>query len=64
MPVTGQTLPFISYGGTSFWFSSFALGIVLNISRKENQNNNKLETNEEETEDNDEELENNEQKTK
>ena len=37
MPVTGQTLPFISYGGTSFWFSSFALGIVLNISRKENQ---------------------------
>lgn len=37
IPVTGQTLPFISYGGTSFWFSSFALGIVLNISRKEHQ---------------------------
>lgn len=37
IPVTGQPLPFISYGGTSFLFSSFALGIVLNISRKENQ---------------------------
>ncbi len=32
MPVTGQTLPFISYGGTSFLISSFALGIILNIS--------------------------------
>ncbi|MCF0210853.1 MAG: FtsW/RodA/SpoVE family cell cycle protein, partial [Bacteroidales bacterium] len=31
--------PFISYGGTSLWISSFALGIVLNISRKENQKN-------------------------
>lgn len=48
MPVTGQTLPFISYGGTSFWFSSFALGIVLNISRKENHNNSKLSMSEEE----------------
>lgn len=34
-PVTGQTLPFISYGGTSFVFASFALGIVLNISKGE-----------------------------
>ena len=32
MPVTGQTLPFISYGGTSFVISSAALGIMLNIS--------------------------------
>ncbi|MDD4684558.1 MAG: FtsW/RodA/SpoVE family cell cycle protein [Bacteroidales bacterium] len=31
-PVTGQTLPFISYGGTSFLFSCIALGIVLSIS--------------------------------
>ncbi|MCH3923983.1 MAG: FtsW/RodA/SpoVE family cell cycle protein [Bacteroidales bacterium] len=37
IPVTGQTLPFISYGGTSFVFSSFALGIILNISSAENQ---------------------------
>ncbi len=32
IPVTGQTLPFLSYGGTSFLFSSIALGIVLNVS--------------------------------
>ncbi len=32
IPITGQTLPFISYGGTSFIISSFALGIILNIS--------------------------------
>ncbi len=31
-PVTGQTLPFISYGGTSFLFSCIALGVVQNIS--------------------------------
>ncbi len=31
-PVTGQTLPFISYGGTSFLFSCIALGIVLSVS--------------------------------
>ena len=32
IPVTGQTLPFLSYGGTSFLITSCALGIVLNIS--------------------------------
>lgn len=32
IPVTGQTLPFVSYGGSSFLVSSFALGIILNIS--------------------------------
>lgn len=32
LPVTGQTLPFISYGGTSFLFSSIAIGIILSIS--------------------------------
>jgi cell division protein FtsW (lipid II flippase) len=37
IPVTGQTLPFISYGGTSFVFSSYALGIILNISKQKNQ---------------------------
>ncbi len=32
-PVTGQTLPLISMGGTSIVFTSIALGIVLSISR-------------------------------
>lgn len=32
-PVTGQTLPFISMGGTSLLFTSIGLGIVLGISR-------------------------------
>ena len=36
-PVTGQTLPFVSYGGTSFLFSCIALGIVLSISASANK---------------------------
>jgi cell division protein FtsW len=32
-PVTGQTLPLVSRGGSSILFSSFALGIILSISR-------------------------------
>ena len=31
-PVTGQPLPFISMGGTSIWFSSIAMGMVLSVS--------------------------------
>ena len=33
IPVTGQTLPLISMGGTSIVFSCIAIGIVLSISR-------------------------------
>jgi cell division protein FtsW len=32
-PVTGQTLPLVSMGGTSIWFTSIALGIILSVSR-------------------------------
>jgi cell division protein FtsW len=32
-PVTGQTLPLVSMGGTSIWFTSISLGIVLSVSR-------------------------------
>lgn len=33
LPVTGITLPFISYGGTSLLFSMIGVGLILNISR-------------------------------
>ena len=33
LPVTGQTLPFISMGGTSFWFTSIGIGMILSVSR-------------------------------
>lgn len=37
LPVTGQPLPFISMGGTSILFTSIALGIVLSVSRTNEQ---------------------------
>ena len=33
-PVTGQPLPMLSMGGTSIWFTSIAIGIVLSVSRQ------------------------------
>jgi len=33
MPMTGVTLPFVSYGGTSLAISLAAIGVVLNVSR-------------------------------
>ena len=33
LPVTGQPLPLISMGGTSLWFTSIAIGIILSVSR-------------------------------
>ena len=30
-PVTGQTLPLISSGGTSIWMTCFAIGIILSV---------------------------------
>ena len=34
IPVTGQTLPLISKGGSSVWVTSLAFGIILNISHQ------------------------------
>ncbi len=33
VPVTGLTLPMISMGGSSIWFTSVAIGIVLSVSK-------------------------------
>lgn len=33
LPVTGQTLPLISSGGTSAWMTCIALGMILSVSR-------------------------------
>ena len=35
IPVTGVTLPFLSYGGSSLLISLASMGILLNISRYE-----------------------------
>jgi cell division protein FtsW len=34
IPVTGQPLPFVSYGGTSIVFIGMALGVILSVSRE------------------------------
>ena len=33
-PVTGQTLPLVSSGGTSIWMTCLAIGIILSVSAK------------------------------
>lgn len=33
VPVTGLTLPMISMGGSSIWFTSIAIGLILSVSR-------------------------------
>ena len=35
VPVTGQTLPFVSGGGTSMWMTCVAVGIILSVSASE-----------------------------
>ena len=35
VPVTGQTLPLVSMGGTSLFFTSISVGIILSVSRGE-----------------------------
>jgi cell division protein FtsW len=34
LPVTGQTLPLVSMGGSSIWFTSISIGIILSVSRE------------------------------
>lgn len=33
LPTTGLTLPLVSMGGTSLWFTSISIGIILSVSR-------------------------------
>ncbi len=53
LPVTGLTLPLVSMGGSSIWFTCIAIGIILSVSRfveEEKNNIQKIETNPEITE--------------
>lgn len=37
LPVTGQTLPLISSGGSSIWTTCIALGIIINVTKKDEE---------------------------
>ena len=37
LPVTGQTLPLISSGGSSIWMTCIALGIILSVTKKDEE---------------------------
>lgn len=41
VPVTGLTLPLISMGGSSVWFTSIAIGVILSVSRYVDENEGK-----------------------
>lgn len=43
-PVTGQPLPLVSMGGTSIWFTSIAIGIILSVSREVDEKGGDVET--------------------
>lgn len=38
LPVTGQTLPLISKGGSSVWFTCLTIGVILSVSKFVNEN--------------------------
>ncbi|RUA32665.1 MAG: cell division protein FtsW [Bacteroidetes bacterium] len=42
LPVTGQPLPLVSMGGTSLWFTSLSIGIILSVSRQANSGDEEL----------------------
>jgi cell division protein FtsW len=37
LPVTGQTLPLVSSGGSSIWMTCVAIGIILSVTKKEEE---------------------------
>ena len=39
LPVTGQPLPLVSMGGTSIWFTSISIGIILSVSKEIDKSN-------------------------
>ena len=45
-PVTGQTLPLISSGGTAAWMTCIAFGIILSVSSEQKIEKNKEESQE------------------
>lgn len=61
LPTTGLTLPLVSMGGTSLWFTSLSIGIILSVSREiekpeeEEEDTESAETDEETEEEMDEE---------
>ncbi len=46
-PVTGQTLPLISSGGTSIWMTCLAIGMILSVSAKRETQTNTIDNTEE-----------------
>ncbi len=49
-PTTGQPLPLISSGGTSIWMTCVSLGIILSVSRREEEVRQQLKENQEKEE--------------
>ena len=37
LPVTGQPLPLISSGGTSIWMTCIAIGVILSVTKKDEE---------------------------
>lgn len=55
VPVTGLTLPLVSMGGSSIWFTSIAIGVILSVSRYVDENEGKKKASKEVAEETDEE---------
>ncbi len=55
LPVTGLTLPMVSMGGSSLWFTSISVGIILSVSKETNIDDEQEEEDEPESDDDEEE---------